>query len=166
MKPNQFKALQKTFNGLLLTEIGFAVVVLSIVLIAKKTISQNVQLDRALQLIALLFAIASCLIGFRLYKKRVLELRAGNLSAQEKMDGFKKASVVFWRLINIPALFCGICYVITGNFAFMALYAFLLFAFGAQNPFKSKVALLLNLSASDIAALDGSGGERYADDAD
>lgn len=166
MKPNQFKALQKTFTGLLLTEIGFAIVVLSIVLIAKKTINQDVQLDRALQLVAVLFAIADCFIGFRLYKKKVLELRASNLSAQEKMNGFRKASVGFWGLINAPALFCGICYVVTGNFAFMALFAFLLFAFGAQNPFKSKVALLLNLSTNDIADLDGSGGERRADDAD
>jgi hypothetical protein len=154
---NQFKALQKTFTGLLLTEIGFAVVVLSIVLIARKTINQDVQLDRALQLVAVLFAIAGCFVGFRLYKKNVLALRASDLSAQEKINGFKKASIVFWGLINAPALFCGICYVITGNFAFMGLYAFLLIAFGAQNPFKSKVALLLNLNADEVAQLDGSG---------
>jgi hypothetical protein len=158
MSPNQFKALQKTFTGLLLGEIGFAIVVLSIVLIARKTINQNVELDRALQLVAVLFAIVDCVIGFRLYKKKVLALRASSLSAQEKMNGFRKASIVFWGLIEAPALFCGVCYVITGNFAFMALYAFLLIAFGVQNPFKSKVALLLNLNAEEIAMLDGSSG--------
>jgi hypothetical protein len=156
MKPNQFKALQKTFTGLLLAEIGFAVVVLSLVLIAKKTINQDVQLDRMLQLFAVLFAIVDCLVGFRLYKKKVMELRSSNLSAQEKMNGYRGASIVFWAFLMAPTFFCGICYVITGNFAFMALYAFLLFAYGAQNPFKSKVALLLKLDANDVAELDGS----------
>ncbi|MDH7463618.1 hypothetical protein QEG73_20125 [Chitinophagaceae bacterium 26-R-25] len=155
---NQFKSLQKTFTGLLLAEIGFAVVVLSIVLIAKKTINQDVQLDRTMQLIAVLFAIGDCFIGFRLYKKKVLELRGSDLSAQEKMTGYRAASVVFWSFLLAPTLLCGICYVITGNFAFMMLYAFLLFAFGAQNPFKSKVALLLKLDANDVALLDGSVG--------
>ncbi|MBV4357797.1 hypothetical protein [Pinibacter aurantiacus] len=154
---NQFKSLQKSFTGLLLAEIGFAIVVLSIVLIAKKTINQDVQLDRAMQLIAVLFAIGDCFIGFRLYKKKVLELRGSDLSAQEKMNGYRGASIVFWAFLAAPALFCGICYVVTGNFAFMMLYAFLLFAFGAQNPFKSKVALLLKLDANDVAELDGSG---------
>lgn len=156
MNPNQFKALQKTFTGLLLAEIGFAVVVLSLVLIAKKTINQDVQLDRAMQLIAVLFAIGNCFIGFRLYKKKVLELRGSNFSAQEKMTAYRAASIMFWAFLVAPALFCGICYVITGNFAFMALYAFLLFAFGAQNPFKSKVALLLKLDPNEVAELDGS----------
>jgi len=153
---NQFKSLQKNFTGLLLAVIGFAIVVLSIVLIAKKTINQDVQLDRALQLIAVLFAIGDCFIGFRLYKKKVLELRSSDLSAQEKMTAYRGASIVFWSFLMAPTLFCGICYVITGNFAFMALYAFLLFAFGAQNPFKSKVALLLKLDGNDVALLDGS----------
>lgn len=158
MKPNQFKSLQKTFTGLLLAEIGFAIVVLSIVLIAKKTINQDVQLDRSLQLIAVLFAIVDCFVGFRLFKKKVLELRGSGLSAQEKMTGYRAASIMFWAFLFGPALFCGLCYVITGNFAFMALYAFLLFAFGAQNPFKSKVALLLKLDGNDVAELDGSKG--------
>lgn len=156
MKPNQFKLLQKRYTALLVTQILFAIVALVIGLIIKKTVSNDVQLDRALQLVTVLMALVFSFIGFRLYNKKVLELRAGSLPAQKKMDAFKNASVKFWTLLAVPAMVCVMCYIITGNFAFIGLFALLLFILGSQNPFKSKVALLLKLSSNDVALLDGS----------
>ncbi len=154
---NQFKQLQKRYRALLISQIGLAIVALVVVLVLQKHMIKNLQLDRALQLVAVLMSVVGGFAGARIYNRKVFQLRDSNFSAQEKMNAFAKVSVVFWTFLAVPALVCVICYIITANFAFMGLFAVLVFVMGSQNPFKSRVVLLLKLSKEETAQLDGSG---------
>jgi len=147
-----FRSLQLIYRALLWGQILFlAIALIAVATIAKKSASE--QLDRQLQVIAVLVSFSAFIIGSRIFKKKLFQARHANISAKEKLAMYRSASLIQWALMDAATVFCIVAYIITHNFAFIALALLLLVIFGAMNPFKSKVMLQLALSPSDVESL-------------
>ncbi|MGC4101172.1 hypothetical protein [Ferruginibacter sp.] len=112
------------------------------------------QLDRTLQVVAVLIGAAAFFAGTNLFKKKLLQLRDDTATdPKQKFEQYRIACIIHWALIEGPALFCGICFFLTGNYAFIALGGMLMIALAMLAPVKLKTALQLGISVEDIDQL-------------
>lgn len=146
-----FRSLQTLYRALLYGQIIFAI--LAVLLVQFRVIAPpaDIPLDRLLQVIAVLYSFAAVLVGMQLFRRRVENLRNSQEHAREKLAGYQNASMVQWALLESASIFCSICYIISGNWAFLGLTLTLLVIFGGLNPFKHKVMIQLRLSDQDVA---------------
>ncbi len=113
----------------------------------------DIPTDRLLQVVAVVYCFAAVLVGLQLFRKKLEFLRTSDLSAREKLERFKSASILQWGLIESAGIFSTLCYLLTGNWAFLALAFTLLIIFAGLNPFKHKVMIQLRLSEQEVAGL-------------
>ena len=147
-----FRSLQLIYRALLWGQILFLVIALiAASTIAKKTASE--QLDRQLQVIAVLVSFSAFIIGSRIFKKKLFQARHANISAKHKLVIYRTASIIQWVLMDVATVFCIAGYIVTHNFSFIGLAMLMLVIFGGMNPFKSKVMLQLALSSADVETL-------------
>jgi len=116
--------------------------------------SSGEYLNRTLQGIAAILSLGALVIGYRMFNKKILAIRTNTTSGIQRMDEYRKAVITWWALIEGPALFAIICFMLVGNFAFLALAGFhfllmLLFA-----PRKDNIILLLNLNSEEVKMLE------------
>ena len=104
----------------------------------------DISLDRILQVIAVLFTGASLFIGFRLFNNRILELRRSILPVRAKLEAYRTACIIWWAMIEGPALFAAVGYYLTGNAAFFALALFHIAILVVFMPRRDNFKLLLN----------------------
>lgn len=146
---NYFSNLRKINNWFLAALIGAAVV--SAILVSQHLITPvGIDTDRFLQGVAVLFSILMVWIGFRIFNKRVLELRVAGRSAEERLSGYQRACVAWWTMLALPAFLNIIFFVIAGNYAFFVLalsHCAIIFLF---RPRKANVMLLLKLTETDL----------------
>lgn len=147
-----FRSLQLIYRALLWGQILFlAIALIAVATIAKKTASE--QLDRQLQVIAVLVSFSAFIIGSRIFKKKLFQARHANISAKHKLVIYRTASIIQWVLMDVATVFCIAGYIVTHNFSFIGLAMLMLVIFGGMNPFKSKVMLQLALSSADVETL-------------
>lgn len=147
-----FRSLQLIYRALLWGQILFLILALILAgTIIKEKASEN--LDRQLQVIAVLISFSAFIIGSRIFKKKLFQARHANVSVKEKLEMYRKASLIQWALMDAATIFCIVGYIITHNFSFIGLALLLLVIFGGMNPFKSKVMLQLALSPADLDKL-------------
>jgi len=147
-----FRSLQLIYRALLWGQILFLIVALIVAsTIAKRAASE--ELDRQLQVIAVLVSFSAFIIGSRVFKKNLFQARNANISAKQKLAMYRKASLIQWALMDVATVFCIVGYIVTHNFSFIGLALLMLVIFGGMNPFKSKVMLQLALSPSDVETL-------------
>jgi hypothetical protein len=108
------------------------------------------QKDNLLQLIAIVFSFGGVFAGAAIFKKKVFELRESQQSISEKGAAYRTVCIKQWALLEAPALFCIICFLLVGNFAFLALAAAIMLWFALTMPSKTKIMLLLQLSEAEI----------------
>lgn len=121
---------------------------------SKRTIPPLAEQDKVFQVIAIIFAAIAFFAGISLFKKKVTALKDDlNITTKEKFEKYRSACIIQWALLEGACLFCGICFFLTGNYAFLALAGMLLLLFIMQAPSKDKMALQLGLSIADIDAL-------------
>lgn len=113
----------------------------------------GVDLDRLLQVLAVLAGFAGVLAGSLLFRRKVEAARDAGVSVREKLDLYAKAARLQWGLLIGGACFSLFSYFMVGNWAFAALGLTLLAVYGSLNPFKQKVMLQLRLSEADIAGV-------------
>ena len=106
--------------------------------------------DQLLQLIAIAVSFAGVFAGASVFKKRIMAIRNAQESTAEKAKAFRSVCIVQWSLLEGPALFNIICFLLVGNLAFLALAAAVMLWFGLTAPSKMKTMLLLRLSESDM----------------
>lgn len=110
--------------------------------------------DKICQVIAIVFSALAFFAGNELFKRRLTAIKDGIDSAvKEKFDKYRSACIIQWALLEGAVLFCGICFFLVGNYAFLALAAVLALLFMMQMPDKNKMALQLGLSAADVEEL-------------
>lgn len=114
----------------------------------------DISLDRILQVIAVLFTGASLFIGFRLFNNRILELRRSILPVRAKLEAYRTACIIWWAMIEGPALFAAVGYYLTGNAAFFALALFHIAILVVFMPRRDNFKLLLNLKDTEMGELD------------
>jgi hypothetical protein len=151
-KPNFFRMLQVMHKAFLLS---MALLVAMTIFIRANgfTSSSAADFDRTLQVVALILAAGLPALGFALFNKRLAALQPGtNLKA--RIDTFRSISITRWALIEMPALFAVVCFLLTGNYAYVGLAVALILVFAATNPSKTKVIFQLQLTDKEVAAIE------------
>lgn len=110
-------------------------------------------LDHPLQVIVITLAAAGFFIGNNYFRKKVLQEAQVLQLPRQKVALYRHASIVQWALLEGPAIFSIISFLITGNFAFLALAATVMLLFAMAFPAKHKMALLLSLTENDVEDL-------------
>lgn len=90
-------------------------------------------LDKPLQVTAVVLSFVCVYLAITLFKKRLQEISEANTEA-DKWAILTKAHIIRWALIEGPALFCIICFLLVGNLSFAALAGTLIIFFGLQAP--------------------------------
>lgn len=146
------KALNIIHKALMAGQVIFAVVCIFITYL-KLMEAPAKELDRTLQVVALLVAAAGVFTGSAIFKRKLQQLKDGEYTAKEKFEQYRAACIIQWALMEGPGIFCSICFLLTANYAFIALAMLLLFIFAAAAPAKMKVLLQLQISESELEEL-------------
>ena len=149
---NTIKALMILHKALLVGQIIFAGVSFFLVYV-KTQPSPMEELDRTLQVVAIVLSAGGFFAGTSLFKKKLLQLRDMQISLKEKLGLYRSACIIQWALIEGPCLATIICFFLTGNYAFLALTAVLILLFAMTAPSKAKIALQLGLSEAELEEL-------------
>ncbi|MGG9962149.1 hypothetical protein [Ferruginibacter sp. SUN106] len=151
-KGGAIKALTIIHKAMLVGQILFAAVCVYIVY-AKIEVSPLKELDRILQVLAVVLAAGGFFAGTSLFKKKLLQARDLPTDTKEKFALYRTACIIQWALIEFPCLFCIICFFLTGNYAFIALAAVLILLFGMLAPAKAKIIFQLGISEDELNEL-------------
>lgn len=110
--------------------------------------------DRTLQLAAVMAAAFSFFAGNNIFKKKLAALRDGiNLTVKQRFEKYRAACIILWAMLETAALFSGVCFFLSGNYAFLVLGGLLILFFAVMAPDKNKMAIQSGLSAEEIDSL-------------
>ena len=147
-----FKVLSIMHKALLMGQVLFACV--CIYLVYTNTIPPSAQeLDKILQVIALIAAAGGIYAGMTLFKKKLIQIRAMQADAKEKFALYRTACLMQWALLEGPSIFCTICFFLTGKDTFLALVLIIIFIFILTAPSKLKMQLQLPISEAELEDL-------------
>ena len=102
---------------------------------------------------SLLLASGGIYGGMLIFKKKLVQIRDLQTGVNEKFALYRAASMVQWALAEGPSIFCTVCLLLTGNYAFLALAVVLMFLFVMIGPSKLKMQLQLQLTESEMDGL-------------
>ncbi len=143
------KVLAVLHKALLLGQILFAAIAFYLTYSGGFS-SQLSHLDKELQLVAVAISFAGVFIGASLFKKKANQLRDSRADVKTKTEAYRSVSIIQWALIEAPSLFNTICFMLTGNYAFLALAGTLILWFALTAPSKMKIMLLLRLKEEEM----------------
>lgn len=110
--------------------------------------------DRMLQLAAVGVAAIAFFAGNNIFKKRLATLKdAASLTAKERFEKYRAACIILWAMLETAALLSGICFFLSGNYAFLILGSLQILFFTAMRPDKNKAAVQAGLSAEEVDSL-------------
>ena len=110
--------------------------------------------EKTLQVVSLLIAFVGIYAGAKLFNSKMMQLRQDiDEDIQKKLTKYRTASLILWVLIEMPCLVAGICLMLTGGYAFLALGVVIILYFALQAPSKAKGALHLGVSNDELAGL-------------
>lgn len=151
-KPTGLKALLTIHKALLIGQLLFAVI--AFYLVFTNSIQAGMQhLDKALQVMAIVYSFGGVYAGTVLLRKKILAARASQGNVKAKFEIYRKACIIQWALTEGPSIFAVICFLLTRNYAFLALAAVLVLLFTMLAPSKLKIAFQLQLSEAEISDL-------------
>jgi hypothetical protein len=151
-KGKALKALNIIHKGLLAVQVMFAALA-AYLLYSGSVFPTAAELDRTLQIVALAITTAGVFAGFTIFKKKLGQIRDMQGNAKEKFDQYRSACIMQWALMEGPAIFCIICFFLTGNYAFLAVAAFVIVLFAMTGPSKLKIQLQLQISEAELDEL-------------
>ncbi len=134
---------------MLIGQIVFAVIVLAMIN-SRYWQPAHQDMDSIFQVVAIALAAAGFFLGTRKFKKALQQIREDNGTAVQKFEKYRAASILLWAMIEGPAIFCIVCFLLTGNYAFIALAGVLIFLFFIFGPNRQKLSMFLGLSEEEI----------------
>lgn len=153
MQPgNTLRILSLIHKALFTGQVLFAAVSIYLVY-TKSFLPAAAELDRTLQVVALIAAAGGVYAGMTIFKKKLMQIREMNYHAKEKLTLYRGACIMQWALMEGPSIFCIACFLLTGNYAFLALVAVILFLFAATAPSKIKILMHLQISETELDEL-------------
>ena len=157
-KMNQRSAtfsLLRTLHITLLAGLAlFAVVALIITKQAPIAVLEE-STSRILQVISVISSIAFLVIGFNIFKRKILAARNSTGEAEARLKQYASACVLWWAMIEAPGVVAIVCYLLTGNLSFFVLAAVHILILLAFMPRKENIIVLLNFSSQDVSKLEG-----------
>jgi hypothetical protein len=149
-KASPLKALQILHTAMLAGMVLFGVV--SAVVRLSNKMAGDVMLNKVLQVTALAITFILIKTGLSIFDKK-LQTIPSTASPVEKLNDYRTAAIIKWAMIEGPALFAIICFMITRNYAFIALAFALIIFFALQAPAKLKLMLQLQISEPEFDSL-------------
>ena len=152
-KTTVFSTLKIMHLAMLAGQVFFTAVIFYLVY-SKIMIPMFVEHEKMLQVIAIAFVSAVIFIGINLFKKKLLVIKDdAQIEANKKILKYRSICLIQWALLEAGVLFCGICTLLTGNYAFLALATVIIIYFTLLTPVKNKIATQLNLSSTELDEL-------------
>jgi hypothetical protein len=152
-KENIFKVLQLLHRAMLAGMLLFSIIALYIT-ITRQTTHVTISTGKALQIAVIAVAFLSVSGGFFLFNKR-MQLTANMPIASERMGVYRMSAIIRWAMIEVPVMFAIISFVLTGNYAFLALALAIMMVFVYTAPSKNKIIQQLQLDDKDVRQLEG-----------
>lgn len=150
-----FRQLRLLHTALLVGQLIFAGLIFYLTYTMGAIRKGDDSLERILQVVAVLLSIACLVIGYKRYNGSLRALRsATSTPLEERIMKYRVATIQWWALLEMPALFSLVGYFITGNIAFLILALFHTMVFAMSMPKKEVIALLLNLNQAETAQLE------------
>ena len=110
--------------------------------------------EQTLQVLALILSAIGFYGGNALFKRKLSAIRQQtDIGVKERFVLYQSACIIQWVLIEAPALFVIICFLLTGNYAFLGLAGMLVLILAMLAPSKMKLVLHLQLSDKDLEEL-------------
>ena len=152
VKPGELKSLQIVHRALLLGLVLFAAIAFYLNY-SGNFIAGLKSYDQPLQVIAITLSFGGFFIGSLLFKKKMQQLKDSSPELRVKLSTYRSAAIMQWALLECPALFAIICFLLVGNYAFLALAVVFIILFAVTAPNKTKMMLLLQLTEEEINEL-------------
>jgi hypothetical protein len=109
--------------------------------------------ERILQVLAIVLSAGGFYAGSFIFKKKLNEIKESSQTLKEKMSAYRSASIIQWALIDGPAIFSVIGFLLTANYAFFMLDIVLMAVFAMLAPSKMKIVFQLQLSQQEAEEL-------------
>jgi hypothetical protein len=154
MQQDAFKALKIVHLGIMAGLVFFTAAILLLFQMGRlKAIDPS--LERTLQVVAVVMTVALLLLGFNLFKRKLMAAHNSTEKGEERMNAYRKACIIWWAMIEAPGILAVVCFMITGNYAFIALAGFHVVVLLLFMPRKANIIVLLNLDSKEVAVLEG-----------
>lgn len=111
--------------------------------------------NRMFQGVAILVSICMLAIGFNIFKKKILLVRAANGSAKGRMAHYRSACIMWWAMIEGPGLVAFTGYLLTANLSFFILGILHILILLFFYPRKDNIIVLLHLNPEEVSQLEG-----------
>lgn len=152
-QPNAFTTLRILHIALLIGMAMFNIVGLVVVRLGFHKVDDSFQ--RTLQVVCIVLSTACVLGGFNIFKKRILAARNSMGTGEERMDQYRAACILWWALIEGPGLLATIGFLLSGNYAFLALAVLHILILLVFMPRKGNIIVFLNLTTQEVERLEG-----------
>ncbi|HTF29664.1 MAG TPA: hypothetical protein VK625_12515 [Flavitalea sp.] len=148
-----FKEFRLIHLAIILGLVIFCIV--SIVMVQLRLKSPvGLSVDRILQVVVIIFSVALLFAGFRYFKNTIMKIRGFKHDAEKRIADYRSACIIWWAMIDAPALLALVCFLITGNYAFFAVAFCHLIVLIFFMPKRENIILLLNLSSQELQRLE------------
>jgi hypothetical protein len=152
-KENIFKVLQLLHRAMLAGMVLFCLIALFLV-ITGQTKYVATFTGKALQVTEIVVVFLFAGGGSLLFNKKIQSTTTVETAA-ERMRIYRTSVIIRWAMTEIPVLFAIIAFVLTGNYAFLALATVLMVLFALIAPAKNKIIQLLQLNDQDVRQMEG-----------
>jgi hypothetical protein len=110
----------------------------------------DVSVDRVLQVVAVTISLTLTVVGFRRFSKGILEARNMEGAVQKRVDRYRAACILWWAMIEIPAMLSLVCFILTANYAFFALAMVHILILLVFMPRAKNIMVLLKISEQEL----------------
>lgn len=152
MKRNSFTQIV-----ILQTALTFSVVLVTIVILfLNYTNPIGGSIDEIGAIYFLLASMAltfAAILGGKIIFAKILEKLRAKEILEEKMQGYMKAIVIRFAMMEAAAIFSAVSLLLTGSLYFLIMIAIAFFFFIAERPSRGKIAMELNLTPDERTAI-------------
>ena len=151
-KVNGLIVLGIIHKALLAGQVMFAAIAFFLIY-TDKMVPSMAELDKTFQLIAVAISVTAVFAGATLFKRKIQNIRSADGTVTEKFNIYRSAYITQWALLEGACIFSLVSFFLIGNYAFLALAAFLIIYFALLAPTKNKTVIHLGISGDEIDAL-------------
>ncbi len=100
------------------------------------------------------FLVIGGVFGSTLLSKNRLKTIREKKDLKEKLGDYRTLQVLKLALLEVPSFFALVCYLVTGNFMFLAFSAIIIVVFFINRPSKARAIYELELNSEEKALID------------
>ncbi|THU41789.1 hypothetical protein FAM09_06720 [Niastella caeni] len=154
---NAFNALKILHIALLIGMVMFAVTaVVAVQLVQQEPFAVTGEsFQRNFQVVCVLLSALSLIAGFKIFKKKIFAARNSLQAGEKRMELYRTACILWWAMIEGPGILAGVGFILSGNYAFLALAIVHLLILLVFTPRKANIIMFLNLNSEEVVRLEG-----------